>query len=121
MIGAVGAPQKRPHTADELQNAEGLGEVIVRPGIQPFHNVQLAVFCGDQQHGQSLGGAVGAQGLQNLNAAFTGQHPVQNHKIRLILLQGPAKRITVSKGANLKPGTFQCVGFQIRNAGVVFY
>lgn len=64
---------------------EGLGEVIVGPGIQPQHLVVNFGFGGKKQHRNPVSPA--AQLSEYRDAVFFGHHDIQNHPIVVVGLQ----------------------------------
>lgn len=74
-----------PDTGQQLPGVEGLGEIIVGPGIQPQHLVVNFGFGGEKQHGNPASPA--AQLTEHRDTVFYGHHDIQNHPIVVVGLQ----------------------------------
>ena len=75
--------QHGAHAAHHLHHTERLRDVLVGPGIQRPHDVQLRVFSRDHHngHARKLAGRA-ADALEDFQAIDVGKHDVQNHHIR---------------------------------------
>ena len=78
----AGHLQMGPDPGQQLTGAEGLDEVVVRPGGQPFHPRLHARPGGEQDHGHGAGSRVGAKLLQEAEAVQPRHHHVRQHQVR---------------------------------------
>lgn len=78
LIG-LAAAQHGPHTAQQLVGVEGLGQIVVGPGVEAGDAVVLLAL-GRQHHDGGLA-ALGTQPLQHLYAVHLGHHHVQYHAV----------------------------------------
>ena len=119
--GPGGAAQKRVHPRDELHHAEGLRQVIVGPGVEPAHFVELGALGGEHHNGDVLGGCVRAQLLHEAQAAFSGQHDVQQRRGGSLLAASLDEARSIGEGPHLEAGVAQGIARQIANVLIVFY
>ena len=77
-----GAADVGLHPGDDLPHGEGLGDIVVRPGLEPADLVVLLLPGGEQQDGHIV--PVLAQGLAHVEADHFGQHDVQQDQVRLL-------------------------------------
>ena len=112
------ATRKRPHARRELRELEGLGEVVVGPGIQSAYAVVHAVERREHEHGQAR--VARSQALQDLESAELRQRDVEDQQIELARIErriglaavlGPVDRI-----ARLPQRAAQ----RVREYGIVF-
>ena len=73
------APGDRADARRQFGQVEGLHEVVVGPGIQPFDPVRHLVERGQDDHGRHV--AARAQGFEKADAAAVGQHQVEQDQI----------------------------------------
>ncbi|SPF46553.1 hypothetical protein SBA4_3550016 [Candidatus Sulfopaludibacter sp. SbA4] len=67
-----------PQAHAQLVGVEGLGQVVIGPGIHPFHDV-LGLGAGGQQEDVDVRFAVGgADTAANFDAIHAGHHPIEN-------------------------------------------
>ena len=76
LLQGLGAAEDRLHAGDELQDREGLHQVVVGAEAEPLHAVGLAPPGGEQQHGHGVPHR--PQLLDHLEAVHAGQHQVQH-------------------------------------------
>ena len=120
--GGGSAPaQYRPDAGDHLHHPEGLGEIIVRPGVQTHHLVVLRPLGGSHDDGNPGGGRVGSQGFQDSDAVLVGQHDVQQNQLRLGAAQAVEQPRTVPEALRLKARRPQGVQHQLPDAVIVLY
>ena len=85
VVGLVaGAAQDGMHPGDDLGQREGLGHVVVATDGEPGQLVLQGVARGQEQDGHAQ--AVGAQPPGYLEAVEVGQHHVEDHQVRRVLL-----------------------------------
>ncbi len=80
---AVRPPQEGLDAAHELAQPEGLGQVVVRPELEPDHLVDL-VIAGGQHEDRHLG-ACRADTAEDLESIDPGQPHVQDHEVRRLV------------------------------------
>ena len=117
----LASAQNGLHPGHHLHHAEGLGDVVVGAQIQTLYLVKFRAPGGGHNHGNVPVPLVGAQPLQNRHAVLSGQHHVQNHQLRLLLLQSLPEFGPVGKAPGLQPGGMQGIYFNFPNARVVLY
>ncbi|CAO0831295.1 hypothetical protein SMICM17S_02541 [Streptomyces microflavus] len=71
--------QQGADPGDEDDVAEGLGQVVVRAGVEPLGLVVLAVLGGQHEDRHLVSG--GAQGTADPVAVHAGQHDVEDHQV----------------------------------------
>ena len=72
-------PQQSIDAGQQLPGVEGLGEIVVRPGVQPLNAILRVGFGGEHQNG---GGApVGANPACHRKAVQLGHHHIQNQQV----------------------------------------
>ncbi len=96
----VAAAQYRAQAGGQFPRITGLGQVIVCAQLQAQNPVQRLAACRQHQHWQV--GMVGAQLLEQLQAAAIGQHHIQHHGGRRGLRQCLAGAVAIVAGLNLK-------------------
>ena len=116
-----GAAQPGPHPGDQLHDAEGLADVVVRPQVQPPHRVHLGGLGGDQDDGDVLGAAAGLQFPEDVQPVPPGQHDVQQHQPGQLPGQGLEKVRPVFKRLGLKPAVVQGVALHLPDLHIVFH
>ena len=67
------------HPRQQLDRAEGLGHVVVRPVLQAAHAVRFGPAGGPHDHGQ--GGARRPDGAEDVEAVQARQHDVEQDEI----------------------------------------
>ena len=81
-----GSPaQNRPDAGHHLHHAEGLGEVIVSPQIQPHHLVILRPTGGSNDDRDAGGGGIAPEGFENFDTVHPGQHNIQQGQVKVVL------------------------------------
>ena len=75
----VGPASHRADTGDELRQGEGLGQVVVRPGIEAVHALVDFAARGQQQDGHRV--APFAQLAKDAEAVPSRQHDVQHQRV----------------------------------------
>ena len=115
------AAQHRADARDHFHHAEGLGEIVVRAGVQPDDLVVLAAAGRGENDGKLLRERGGAQLFQNFQPVLAGEHDVEQHKIRHKLTHGFPERAALGKAPRLKAGRAQRIQYQLADAGVVFH
>ena len=73
------APEVGPHAGAQLAHAEGLGDVVVRAGVQALHDLRLVAQGGD--HDDRHVGQL-AQALAQLVAVHARHQHVHQHRVR---------------------------------------
>jgi hypothetical protein len=91
---AGAAAQERLHALQQLQHAEGLGDVVVGAQPEPQHLVGLLVARRQDQHRHVE--PLGAQRPQHAVAVEVGQHQVEHHEVG-----APAARHGQSRAARV--------------------
>lgn len=116
LLAAAGA-QQRPDAAEQLHHAEGLGHIIVAPGIQRAHHVQLLVPGGEEQDGRRHARAapLAAQG----HAVPVGEADVQHNHVHLAGQPFPGFQ-SAGGGNNAVPLPGKQLGQPAPQDGVVF-
>ena len=107
--------------AQQFHDAEGFGDIIVRPGIQSGDHVVFTGPGGEHDYGQTAGGLAVPELLQDVQAAFSRQHNVQEHQIRLFGFQGLPERGTVRKGFRLEFLAAKGITDQFPDVFIVFH
>ena len=73
------------HPSPEYRQREGLGDVVVRPGLQPGDLVQLQIVGGEQNHRSGV--ALRAHLTQQSKAAAVREIHIQNQQVKSIFRQ----------------------------------
>ena len=69
----------RVDAGEQFAGIEGLGEIVVRPDVQPQHLVADLRFCGEHQHGR--GDLFPADGLQKGDSVHFRHHDVEDDDV----------------------------------------
>ena len=115
------AAQGGPHPAQKFHDAKGLGDVIICTAVQPAHGIQLTGFCCDHDDGQAAQSRGIAELFQDGETVLTGQHHIQNDKLRLRGAHGLPERLRGFKALYLVSAGLQCILLQLADGGIVFY
>ena len=78
---ALPPPEHGPDPGQQLAHVKGLGQIVVRPGVQPPDAVLQLGFGGEQQNGRLT--AVFPQAGKDLKPVHFRQHNVQNDPVIL--------------------------------------
>ena len=108
MIGRrrrAGTAQQCPHTRQKLHHAEGLGDIVIRPGVQPDHAVVLGVLCREHHNRQLPPKRRAAQLSEHREAVLLRQHDVEQHQLRRL----PFHRRPERRGTFKPRGFISCV------------
>jgi hypothetical protein len=81
----LAAAEQGSHAGEEFGESERLYEIVVRPGVQPFHAIFHGVHRGQEKDRNS--GALQAQCGEDLDAAASGQHDIENNQIEWLRIQ----------------------------------
>ena len=82
-------PQQRRHPRPQHRQAEGLGHIVVGPGLQPVDDVHLQVVGGEQQHRHRV---PGAQPPHQVQRAAVRQVHIQDQQLKALPGQrGPGR------------------------------
>ena len=117
-----GRPRAAQHSldaGDELHDAEGLAQVVVRAVVQPLDDVDLAGLGRDHNDRDGRRGGVGAELGQNLVAVLVRQHDVQNDQLGPGIAQCSPKAGRVLAAPGFVAVGIQSILFQLTDAGVV--
>ena len=87
--GAERAPGQRPQPGEEFSELEGLGEVVVGPGVEAKDPVVDPVAGRQQQHRGPP--ALGPQGAADLEAVGLGDHGVEDDGVEVELPGRPER------------------------------
>ena len=117
----LAAAQHRLDPGDQLDDAEGLGQIVVRAAVQRPDAVILRALGGGHNDRDAAQGRGGAHTAQQLRAVDAGEHHVQHHQIGLFALQGLPEGGAVGKALGLQPGGAQGIQLDIADAGVILY
>ena len=96
-----------PDPGDELVGAEGLGEVVVRAGLQALDRGLLARPRGQHDHRDVPRGRVRPQRAQQFEAVDPRHHHVGQDDVGLPLGHRPERLLAVGRGAHRPVGTEQ--------------
>ena len=113
--------QRSTHPAEELHDAERLGNVVVGTAVQPAHGVQLAGFGRDHDDGQPVQGRGVAQLFQDGEPILAGQHHVQDHKLRGFGAHGLPERFRTGKAGHFITVGLQGILLQLTDGVIIFY
>ena len=102
----------------QLLHVEGLGDVVVGPGVQAQHAVIDAVAGGEDQHGQA--GNVRAGPGQQFHAVGAGQAQVQDDAVHCLRLQKRHGLRHAAGGADAVIELLELAGESVEQEGVVF-
>jgi hypothetical protein len=111
------AAQQGAHAGDQLLHGKGLGEVVVRAGLQAAHAV--AERIAGREHEAGCGAACGAQPLHQFQAVAIGQAAVDDQHAVVDLLQGQPGRGDLVENVGLYAGVGQRAADERRQPGVV--
>jgi len=116
--GLVKAAQDRADAAHDLAQVKGLGDVVVRAGLQAQELVVHAAARGEHDDGHVVGLR---QHPAHVHAAQVRQHPVQQHQVRPLLLghaQALGAGVGAAHGKALPP---KAIGQDICNGLFIFH
>src|ERR1035438_2005754 len=112
------APQKGFHPGEQLPDAEGLGDVIVRAQFQAADNVILLPLGGEHDDGHVQ--LAGPGSPADLIAIDLRQHQVQQQQVRRFLQQGIQSLLAVPGGADHIALSFKVVLQPAQQCRIVF-
>ena len=117
-FGASGAAQEGADSRLQLQNVEGLGQVIVRPVVKTDELIHVVALGGEHDDGH-----VGK--LPDFGAGgkpvHVGHHHVQNHQVRVLSLHSLDGFQTVAAGDDLVALVLQIEANALYQKGFVVY
>ena len=93
------AAQDRVDPQEEFLGLEGLGEVVVGPGLEPRDAVGGVALGGEKQDRRR---AIGAQAAAEADAVLAGHHHVEHDQVELEPRQDPAGMGGVARGGDQK-------------------
>jgi hypothetical protein len=108
--------QEGAHSTPELADRKRLGDVVVRPELEPEHLVQLVVARG--QH-DDRNRAVGAQPLAHLEPVELRQHQVENDEVDVLLGELRERLLAVPGMDDSEPVAFERVRQKLLNGLLV--
>ena len=117
-LGGLGrvAAQERAHAREQFGEAEGLGDVVVGPGVEPDDHVHLVGARGEDEDGDAP--AVGADLAGDVEPVHVRQPQVEDDEV------GPldvGERLApCGRGEHLVPFAAEGAGEGFRDRGVVF-
>ena len=117
-VTAIGVAERDPHAREQLVHAEGLGEVVVGPGVQPRDAVFQPVERRQHQHGQRRLG--GAHALEHGQAVDHGQPEVEHADVEMLLEQQELGHCAVGCHLDLEAGLGQAGAERIGQDQIVF-
>jgi len=118
--GRATAPQDGTDPGDHLHHTEGLGQIVVGPGIQGQDLVIFRTLGSCHDHGNGSGGRGSPESFQDRNAVHTGQHHIQQDQSGLVPGQGFKQAGAVGKALRRKAGGPQGIEHKLPDAGIVF-
>ena len=117
--GLAGPAQDRPQTGDELPGTEGLGDVVVRPHLEPDQLVDLLLLGREDQDRDSRGPVLAPQDAAKLDALHAGKHQIQDDRIGEPLLHLRITRLCVRRTQGLEALLLQVVTDQFTDVQLV--
>ena len=94
-VGERGAaPHQRAQARQQLGEGERLGQIVVRPDVEPVHAVVETVARREHEHRH--GGALGAKAAANLHAVDAGNHQVEDHTVVLVVVKVLERGVAVA-------------------------
>jgi hypothetical protein len=115
----VDPPENGFHAGDQLQNAERLGDVVVRAELQAEHPVQLRGFRGQYQDRHEA--LVAAERTADAQPVGTRQAKVENHQVPLPCKRLPHAFMTVGCDGHIEAVVLQMQFEQAGNIRFVLY
>ena len=117
--GHPGPAQVGPDPGQELHHAEGLGDVVVRPHLQPHHAVDLVGQGADQDDGAAQVVAQAPADLEAVRAA--GEQDVQQDQVRGAGPGGGDSPRPVLGQTHLEAGPAQVVGQRLAQGPLILH
>ena len=87
-----------PDARQQLAECEGLGEVVVRPGVEALDAVLERAQGGEHQHRR--GDALGSQRANDAHALQTGQQAIEHDHVVLMLIREREALQAVARDVN---------------------
>ena len=115
-----GPPQQGLDPGQQLHHPEGLGQIIVRPQLQPQHLVIFAAPGREHDHRRQGGLPGGAEPFQDGKPVFLRQHDVQQHQLRRLPGEGAPKGGGRVEAFRVEAGAVQRVDHKLPDAAFVF-
>jgi len=109
------APQHRADAGQQFLGGERLGDVVVRPGVEPRHLVGLVAPRREHQDGNRLGPTVCAPLSRQHETTLARQHPVEQDDIGQNGIQFTLGRLAVFRPDRLKTVVAQIDSNQLGN------
>ncbi len=113
------AAQHRRHPRNQLARGEGLGDIIVCPGLQPTHPIFLLAARGehDDRHIRRVGTA--AQLAAQFDARQPLDHPVEQDDVGQFLLHPQQRFLAIGGMADGEPLSAEMPDDEFRQRGIV--
>ena len=106
------------HPGGQLLQGKGLGQIVVRPQVQPLHDILYRILGAEEQNGAVHPSPDLPAHLQPAEALH---HNVQQDQVEAPLLHTPERFLPGADGRHLQPLLLQHVGDQQKNGYVVVY
>ena len=116
----LAAAQDGPYAGYQLDDAEGLADVIVGAAVQPADDVVFAGLCRQHDDRKRSELRVFSNFIQYFRAAFSGKHDVQQHQSRYALLHSLPEFLAVGKGFYFKILAAQGVPYEFTYIFIIF-
>ena len=117
---ALVAAQHGPDAGNQHPGAEGLGDIIIRPGFQPGDNVRFLPLRRKHDNGDCGALLFALQPPAHFEPVYFGQHQIKQHQVRRFLLHA-GKRLFAGHGAHhLVPFLLQVIGDQFQDVFIIF-
>jgi hypothetical protein len=91
-VSSVCRRSRGPDSRYQLLGLEGLGDIVVRPGLQTCHDVD-GVGLGGQHHDRHTG--LGSDVPTNVHAVASGEHQIQQDEVRLRVAECSERLVAV--------------------------
>jgi hypothetical protein len=119
LVGQAGAArpaQDRTHAQRQLTRAEGLGDVVVRAGLEADQAVGLVAEGGQHDHRDR---PLGAQPAAHLEAVHAGQHEVEDDEVGWLLGHPAQRLVAVVHALDRVPVPHEVTPDNVRHGGIV--
>ena len=113
------APQHRMDAGQQFRIGKRLGQIIVRPGVEPPDPVALFAARGQHDHRQVAGRGFASDLSADFNTRQAGQHPVEQDQIDMLFLKLQQGLVTVRRLVHLEAFLFEIVAYQGDKIGLV--